>query len=106
VNGDERADREGSEVIDLDAERERRLDPANRPDNAEVDNTDADLPTVRAFEEEHGGDDVEGSAGSSDPSAAFRDIEVSEEEREEIERERERRLAPENRPENAEVDNT
>jgi hypothetical protein len=106
VSADERDDGRADERAEIEAERERRLAPENRPDEAEVDNTDADLPTVRAFEEEHADDDVEGAAGSSDPSAAFRDIEVSDEEREEIEAERERRLAPENRPDHAEVDNT
>ena len=48
----------------------------------------------------------EGIAGSADPSKRFREMEVSEEERAEIERTRQARLDPENRPENAEVDNT
>jgi hypothetical protein len=95
------------EVEEIEAERERRLAPDNRPENAEVDNTDATLPTVEAFAELNAGDDdAEGTAGSADPAAAFRDIQPSEEEAAEIEAERERRLAPENRPANAEVDNT
>lgn len=95
-----------SEIEEIEAERERRLAPENRPENAEVDNTGADLPTVREFAEMNAGDDQEGSAGRSDPSEVFREIEVSDEERAEIEAERERRLAPENRPDHTEVDNT
>ena len=30
------------EVAEIEAERERRLAPENRPDNAEVDNTEGD----------------------------------------------------------------
>jgi len=95
-----------SEVEEIEAERERRLAPENRPDNAEIDNTDAELPTVKEFEELNADDDPEGSAGSADPSEVFREMKPSEEEVAEIEEERQRRLAPENRPENAEVDNT
>lgn len=51
-------------------------------------------------------DSEEGVAGTADPSKRFREMEVSEEERAEIERTREMRLDPENRPENSEVDNT
>ena len=94
-----------SEVEEIQAERERRLAPENRPENAEIDNTDTTLPTVEEFAGLDAGDE-EGSAGSSDPAAAFREIEPSEEEVAEIEAERERRLAPENRPENTEIDNT
>ena len=101
--GDTRQDQDRDEI---EAERERRLAPENRPENAEVDNTDATLPTVEEFEELNRGEEQEGSAGSSDPSAAFRRIHPSDEEVAEIEAERERRLAPENRPENTEVDNT
>jgi len=95
-----------SEVAEIEAERERRLAPENRPENAEIDNTDTTLPTVEEFARLNAGDEQEGSAGSSDPAAAFREIEPSEEEVTEIEAERERRLAPENRPENTEIDNT
>jgi hypothetical protein len=95
-----------SEVAEIEAERERRLAPDNRPENAEIDNTDTTLPTVEEFARRDAGDEQEGSAGSSDPAAAFREIEPSEEEVAEIEAERERRLAPENRPENTEIDNT
>ncbi|WP_148614087.1 hypothetical protein [Nocardioides rubriscoriae] len=48
----------------------------------------------------------EGLAGSADPGKRFREMEVSEEEQREIAAERERRLDPANRPDNAEVDNT
>lgn len=76
-------------------------------DTTQVDNTDAELPTVEAWKEEHAADeDVEGSSGSADPTRRFREEVPSAEEVAEIEAERERRLAPENRPENAEVDNT
>ncbi len=87
-------------------ERSERLATENRPDNSEVDNSGVTLPTVEKFAKMTEGEDIDGSAGSSDPSAAFREMEVSDEERAEIEAERDRRLAPENRPENAEVDNT
>jgi hypothetical protein len=36
-----------AEVDEIEAERERRLDPDNRPDNAEVDNTDRDFDATR-----------------------------------------------------------
>ena len=48
----------------------------------------------------------EGSAGSSDPSQRFRENPPDEQEQQEIDEERKRRLDPENRPEGAEVDNT
>lgn len=92
------------EQREIEAERERRLAPENRPDGAEVDNTDATLPTVEAFKEQNAGG--EGVAGTADPSKFFRENPPSEDEVTEIEAERERRLAPENRPEGAEVDNT
>ncbi|HTJ67701.1 MAG TPA: hypothetical protein VL551_09250 [Actinospica sp.] len=86
-------------------------DDEARPEMSEVDNSDAELPTVQAWYDEHeggseDGEEVEGQAGSSDPSARFREMEISEEEQREIAEERERRLAPENRPDNTEVDNT
>jgi hypothetical protein len=92
---------------EIEAERARRLDPDNRPAHAEVDNSEADLPTVEEFarreaEEAEGDDD----GGSADPGERFREIEVSDEERREIEAERARRLDPDNRPANAEIDNT
>lgn len=82
----------------IEEERKQRLDPANRPENSEVDNTDVDFEIPEEF-------DQEGPAGS-DPRKRFREMEVSEEEQREIEEERKRRLDPANRPENAEVDNT
>lgn len=99
------ADLTADEVREIEEERARRLDPANRPDGAEVDNTGAQLPTVEEFARRQD-EDAEGKAGTSDPSKAFRDLEVSDEERAEIEAERERRLDPANRPDGAEVDNT
>jgi len=104
------------EIAEIEAERERRLDPANRPENAVIDNSDAELPTVRHFEELNAEDedDSSGSAdddgeerkATSDPSQKFKELEYSEEEVEEMAAERERRLDPENRPDNVEVDNT
>ena len=95
---------EPDEIAAIEAERSRRLDPANRPAGTEVDNTHATLPTLEAWEAEHAGDEV--AIGSSDPSKVFAEMEVSAEERAEIAAERERRLDPANRPEGAEVDNT
>jgi hypothetical protein len=94
------------EVAEIQRERERRLDPANRPDNAEVDNTDAELPTVEAFNRHEAEERAGAAQGTADPGEKFRRMEVSEQERAEIEQERERRLDPGNRPDNAEVDNT
>src|SRR4051812_42747290 len=92
---------------EIEEERERRLDSDNRPENAEIDNSDATLPTVEEFARINADDDdAEGSAGTADPSQFFRDNPPSDEEVREIEEERERRLDPENRPENAEVVNT
>jgi hypothetical protein len=34
------------EIDEIEAERERRLDPDNRPENAEVDNTERDFDTT------------------------------------------------------------
>lgn len=39
-------DTEGAVPADIQAERERRLDPANRPANAEVDYTGENMPDV------------------------------------------------------------
>ena len=94
------------EVAEIEEERERRLDPDNRPENAVVDNTDTELPTVDAFNRREAEERADEDGGSADPGERFREMEVSEEERAEIEEERERRLDPDNRPENAEVDNT
>ncbi|GAA5148197.1 hypothetical protein GCM10023340_21750 [Nocardioides marinquilinus] len=94
---------------EIEEERQRRLDPANRPERAEVDNTGVTLPAVEEFERQVADDD-EASAGTADPTAdptaGFREQEVDEDERREIEEERARRLDPANRPENTEVDNT
>ena len=89
------------EVEEIEAERKRRLAAENRPDNAEVDNTGDNMPDIAR--EDHSG---EGAEGTADPSRTFRENPPSEDEVEEIEAERKRRLAPENRPDNAEVDNT
>lgn len=95
------------EIEDIEQTRQERLDPDNRPENAEVDNTgETPLPTVEKFAQMNEGEDVEGSAGSSDPSKRFREMEVPQETVEEIEHTRETRLDPDNRPENAEVDNS
>ena len=94
------------ELTEIEEERKRRLDPENRPENAEVDNTDAELPTVEEFENRDAEDRSEEGQGTADPAEKFREIQPSEEEIAEIEEERQRRLAPENRPDNAEVDNT
>ena len=94
------------EVAEIEEERQRRLDPDNRPDNAEVDNTDAELPTVREFDRRAAEESEGEERGTSDPSAKFRELEIPEEEVAEIEEERQRRLDPDNRPDNAEVDNT
>jgi len=74
-------------------------------DGTEVDNTDAELPTVEEWHEKYADQDPE-SGGSADPTKRFREQKPSEEEIAEIEAERERRLDPDNRPDNAEVDNT
>ena len=94
------------EVAEVEQERQRRLDPDNRPDNAEVDNTGAELPTVEEFNRREAEERDDESQGTADPSEKFRAIEVSEEEQAQIDEERERRLHPDNRPDNAEVDNT
>ena len=89
------------ELREIEEERERRLAPENRPEGAEVDNTGENMPEV-AKQAESGGS----SDGTADPTKAFRENPPSEDEVREIEAERERRLAPENRPDGAEVDNT
>lgn len=104
---DDRSDQQApsDSVEEIEAERERRLAPENRPENSEVDNTGKTLPTVEEFERRHADEDA-GAAGRADPSEVFRERRPDEDEIREIEAERERRLAPENRPENSEVDNT
>jgi hypothetical protein len=45
------------EKEEIEAERQERLDPENRPDNAEVDNTDRDFDTTKGQftdSEDHG----------------------------------------------------
>ncbi len=93
-------------IEEIEKERERRLAPENRPENVEVDNSGETLPTVEEFARLNEDEAQEGAAGRADPSEVFRENPPSEEEVAEIEAERERRLAPENRPENSEVDNT
>ncbi len=93
-------------IAEIEEERQRRLDPDNRPENTEIDNTDTTLPTVEEFEKLNADEDTEGSAGTADPTKKFREMEPSEDEVREIEEERQRRLDPDNRPENTEVDNT
>ncbi len=51
-------------------------------------------------------DSAQSDDGSSGFSSRSTETEISDEERERIEAERQERLAPENRPENSEVDNT
>lgn len=100
-----------SDLEAIEAERARRLAPESRPPGAEVDNTGDNAPDLSAVDpsadlspEEAAA--IDGTGGTSDPSAGFREIRPSEEEVAEIESERARRLAPENRPPGAEVDNT
>ena len=94
------------EISEIEEERARRLDPDNRPDNAEVDNTDAELPTVEEFARREAEEQDGEAQGTADPSERFREMEVSEEEQAEMDEERRRRLDPDNRPDNAEIDNT
>ena len=89
-------------IEEIEQERERRLDPANRPEGAEIDNSGVTLPTVEAFQAEQ----EDAPVGTSDPGEAFRENPPSEEEIKKIEEERARRLADENRPEGAVIDNT
>jgi hypothetical protein len=35
-----------AEVAEIEAERERRLAPENRPENAEIDNTGENMPDI------------------------------------------------------------
>ena len=91
------------EVKEIEEERERRLAPENRPDGAEIDNTGDRMPEIARSDPE---ESAEGQAGHADPSEVFRENPPDDDEVKEIEEERERRLAPENRPDGAEVDNT
>ena len=91
------------EVKEIEEERERRLDPDNRPDGAEVDNTGDRMPEIARSDPD---ESAEGQAGHADPGEVFRENPPDEDEIREIEAERERRLDPDNRPDDAEVDNT
>ena len=88
---------------EIEQERERRLAPENRPDGAEVDNTGDRMPEIARSDPD---ESAEGSAGHADPGEVFRENPPDDAEVREIEEERERRLAPENRPEGTEIDNT
>lgn len=103
---DAEADVSDEERAEIDEERKRRLDPENRPDDAEIDNSDANLPTVEEFNRASADEETEGSVGTSDPSEKFRENPPSDDEVKEIEEERKRRLDPDHRPDNVEVDNT
>jgi hypothetical protein len=105
---DDRSDEQAApdSVAEIEAERERRLAPENRPENSEVDNTGKTLPTVEEFDRRNADEDPDAATGRADPSEVFREQRPDDDEIREIEAERERRLAPENRPENSEVDNT
>ena len=103
------------EIDEIEAERKRRLDPDNRPEMAEVDNTDLEFDFER--EELVDADELarekkaEGSAdGEESRTPAQGGLppleEIPREEIDEIEAERKRRLDPDNRPDMAEVDNT
>jgi len=91
------------EVKEIEEERQRRLAPENRPEGAEIDNTGDKMPEIARSDPE---ESAEGQAGHADPSEVFRENPPDDDEVKEIEEERERRLAPENRPDGAEVDNT
>jgi hypothetical protein len=94
---------DGHEVEEIEQERERRLDPANRPDGAVVDNTGDRMPDIARSDPD---ESAEGQAGHADPGEVFRENPPDDDEVREIEEERERRLDPANRPDGAEVDNT
>ena len=103
------------EIDEIEADRERRLAPENRPEMAVVDNTDKDLDDLASggasdsdsdSESDRDGADGSESSGRGKSSGLPDPEEISQEELDEIEAERERRLAPENRPETAVVDNT
>jgi len=95
-----------AEEREIEEERRQRLDPENRPENSEVDNSDATLPTVEEFNQRDADEKSDEGQGTADPAEKFREIQPSEEEIAEIEEERKQRLDPANRPDNAEVDNT
>lgn len=87
---------------EIDAERVRRLDPANRPAMSEVDNSGVVMPTVAAWTALHAGE----APPTADPGATFRDNPPTDDERAAHAAERIRRLDPANRPPGCEVDNT
>ncbi len=95
-------EQDAAEVAEIEEERARRLDPENRPDGAEVDNTGDRMPEIAKTAPAG----PEASVGHSDPSEVFRENPPDAAEVAEIEEERARRLDPENRPDGAEVDNT
>jgi hypothetical protein len=95
---------EDGEVKEIEEERERRLAPENRPDGAEIDNTGDKMPEIARSDPDD--ESAEGQAGHADPGEVFRENPPDDDEVKEIEEERERRLAAENRPDGAEIDNT
>lgn len=112
------------EIDEIEAERKRRLDPDNRPEMAEVDNTHLEFDFERGElvdreelfrrkaessreESSSAGSGQEGANEKRSSDSGLPDLdEMSQEEIDQIEAERERRLDPENRPDMAEVDNT
>ena len=55
------------ELDEIEAERKRRLDPANRPEMAEVDNTDREFDLERGeFVDSRSDDGDDGDQGESD----------------------------------------
>ncbi len=58
------------EVKEIEEERERRLDPENRPDNAEVDNTDKTVVDGHLVEKDN-------DSASEDDDSASEDAESS-----------------------------
>ena len=59
-SGNDSAEQQGSEQesevpADVEAERRERLDPENRPDRAEVDNTDRDFDVEKGMFTDHEG---------------------------------------------------
>ncbi|HEX6878312.1 MAG TPA: hypothetical protein VF165_21825 [Nocardioidaceae bacterium] len=103
------------EIDEIEAERKRRLDPDNRPDMAEVDNTDLEFDFEREelvdadelARESRAESSADGEGSRTPAQGGLPPLEeIPQEEIDEIEAERQRRLDPENRPDMAEVDNT
>ena len=46
TSNDDRQELSQEQIHEIETEREERLDPDNRPENAEVDNTDRDFDTT------------------------------------------------------------